>query len=638
MTINKLTASFGKLNGESLELTDGLNVICAPNESGKSTWCAFIRAMLYGIDSAERQKAGHLPDKLRYAPWSGAAMQGEMELSAGGKDITITRTTKLKSAPMREFSAVYTGTNIPVEGLDAANAGEMLTGASREVFKRSAFVEQGSIVISSSPELEKRISAIVSTGDEDCSFTEADEQLRAWQRSRRYNRRGKLPELEERMAETKKRLAELDSLANESERLTQQLEQGRQNCRQLENAITESRKTARRDALSNLQNLRKELNAANEAHEKADDERDARRAALCGCVIGERLPDEVAAEVRADTEKCLELKEVSERRTSPYAAVLLLILALAVIASAIFIVPADFALYAFIAGGVLCLAALLLAIRYSKAKNAASDAGRQRRILLSKYKAEDERGIKSCYEEFLKLFDELSAAENEEKRTAQRLAEMRTTQEKTEAKTLQELDFSGGDNEASQLSRELSAAQRSCDMLSARISEIKGRVDAMGDPLVLGSELNNMESLYAALQSEYDAIALAVDTLRAADADIQGRFSPELGKLAAHYMSVVTDGRYEGVLINRDFSAKTKLSGDTVPRETEYLSAGTLDLMYLAVRLAVCTLALPENSACPLILDDALVNFDAERTQQAMKLLREISKQRQVILFTCKEV
>lgn len=638
MTINKLTASFGKLNGESLELTDGLNVICAPNESGKSTWCAFIRAMLYGIDSAERQKAGHLPDKLRYAPWSGAAMQGEMELSAGGKDITITRTTKLKSAPMRELSAVYTGTNIPVEGLDAANAGEMLTGASREVFKRSAFVEQGSIVISSSPELEKRISAIVSTGDEDCSFTEADEQLRAWQRSRRYNRRGKLPELEERMAETKKRLAELDSLANESERLTQQLEQGRQNCRQLENAITESRKTARRDALSNLQNLRKELNAANEAHEKADDERDARRAALCGCVIGERLPDEVAAEVRADTEKCLELKEVSERRTSPYAAVLLLILALAVIASAIFIVPADFALYAFIAGGVLCLAALLLAIRYSKAKNAASDAGRQRRILLSKYKAEDERGIKSCYEEFLKLFDELSAAENEEKRTAQRLAEMRTTQEKTEAKTLQELDFSGGDNEASQLSRELSAAQRSCDMLSARISEIKGRVDAMGDPLVLGSELNNMESLYAALQSEYDAIALAVDTLRAADADIQGRFSPELGKLAAHYMSVVTDGRYEGVLINRDFSAKTKLSGDTVPRETEYLSAGTLDLMYLAVRLAVCTLALPENSACPLILDDALVNFDAERTQQAMKLLREISKQRQVILFTCKEV
>ena len=70
MTINKLTASFGKLEGESLELNEGLNVICAPNESGKSTWCAFIRAMLYGVDSSERQKTGYLPDKLRYAPWS----------------------------------------------------------------------------------------------------------------------------------------------------------------------------------------------------------------------------------------------------------------------------------------------------------------------------------------------------------------------------------------------------------------------------------------------------------------------------------------------------------------------------------------------------------------------------------------
>ena len=65
MKINKLTASFGKLENESLSFHPGLNVIYAPNESGKSTWCAFIRAMLYGIDSSERVRAGYLPDKLR---------------------------------------------------------------------------------------------------------------------------------------------------------------------------------------------------------------------------------------------------------------------------------------------------------------------------------------------------------------------------------------------------------------------------------------------------------------------------------------------------------------------------------------------------------------------------------------------
>ena len=142
MKINKLTASFGKLENDTLKLHEGLNVIYAPNESGKSTWCAFIRAMLYGVDSSQRSRAGFLPDKLRYAPWSGAPMEGSMEVTADRCDITISRTTKTKSAPMREFSATYTGSGVTVEGITAANCGEMLTGVTRDVFRRSAFVEQ----------------------------------------------------------------------------------------------------------------------------------------------------------------------------------------------------------------------------------------------------------------------------------------------------------------------------------------------------------------------------------------------------------------------------------------------------------------------------------------------------------------
>ena len=164
MKIRKLRASFGKLENETLKLHDGLNVIYAPNESGKSTWCAFIRAMLYGVDSSERARSGYLPDKLRYAPWSGAPMEGSMELESGGSDITISRRTRSKTAPMRDFSAVYTGTAVPVDGLDGQNAGEKLTGVSREVFTRSAFIEQGTVAVSGNPELGKRISAIVSTG------------------------------------------------------------------------------------------------------------------------------------------------------------------------------------------------------------------------------------------------------------------------------------------------------------------------------------------------------------------------------------------------------------------------------------------------------------------------------------------
>ena len=53
MIIKKMRANFGGLEKAEIELNEGLNVITAPNESGKSTWCAFIRSMLYGIDSAQ---------------------------------------------------------------------------------------------------------------------------------------------------------------------------------------------------------------------------------------------------------------------------------------------------------------------------------------------------------------------------------------------------------------------------------------------------------------------------------------------------------------------------------------------------------------------------------------------------------
>lgn len=499
-------------------------------------------------------------------------------------------------------------------------------------------VEQGSIAFTGSPELEKRINAIVSTGDEGCSFSEADTQLRVWLRSRRYNTRGKLPELEKRMTETKNRLAELDTAAAESERLTEQLEQGRETCKKLEEAVTEKRKTIRREALLKLHDIHSELTAASDAHEAAAQKRDGCRAALSGSLLGNRAPQEAESEVKADIAKSLELKAASEIKSNPTLPVVLIVLALALIAAAAFALHASFRLYGFIASGVLLVLAGVLYAKLIRARSEAHDAGRQRKLLLSKYKVADELGVKACFDEYMRLYDEFTAADEDEKRTARALSRIRLSQEAAEARALQDLDFSAGDNEAAQLKRELSAVQRNCDLLSARISEIKGRIETLGDPLVLGSELKNMESLHETMQAEFDAIALAVETLREADADIQSRFSPELGRLAAQYMSVVTGGRYESILINRDFTARTRLAGDVVPRETEYLSAGTLDLMYLAVRLAVCTLALPEDASCPLILDDTLVNLDAERTAQAMKLLSEIAKQRQVILFTCKEV
>ena len=75
--IRQMIATFGKLHQQRLELGDGLNLIYAPNESGKSTWCQFLRTMFYGFPPRER---GEFADKNRFAPWDGSPMSGTMDV------------------------------------------------------------------------------------------------------------------------------------------------------------------------------------------------------------------------------------------------------------------------------------------------------------------------------------------------------------------------------------------------------------------------------------------------------------------------------------------------------------------------------------------------------------------------------
>ena len=70
-------------------------------------------------------------------------------------------------------------------------------------------------------------------------------------------------------------------------------------------------------------------------------------------------------------------------------------------------------------------------------------------------------------------------------------------------------------------------------------------------------------------------------------------------------------------------------------RDVISLSRGTADQLWLAVRLAVCDLALPQDEPCPLVLDEALVNFDDHRLTPALELLGQLSQRRQILLFTC---
>ena len=633
MKIRKCTASFGKLENESLSFRDGLNVIYAPNESGKSTWCAFIMAMLYGIDSSERARNGYLPDKLRYAPWSGAPMEGTMELEADRCDITITRSTKGKNAPMQEFSAVYTVSNVPVKGLTGSNAGELLTGVSKDVFRRSAFIAQGNVGVTGSPELEKRISAIVTTGEEACSYSEADERLRAWQRRRRYNRKGLLPELEGKMDETQRRLEEMSSSVQDAEELDQRLREKQAQCAELEKQMAESRRRQRKEALERLSRSKAQMEESSARHDEALETLTGLREELRQDRFGLREPGGLEQDAENDMKSLAELRGQTGKGSSPLWAILLV--ALSMLAAVLYTRFEYAALI--VVSALLCAAALYFLFRYSREHRAREDARASQKKILEKYHARSTGEIREALAAHRALWEEMEQAEQAERACRGSFESARGMLSEIQDTALRALDFTDGNSEAARLGRQLAAGRAEIETLSRQLAQANGRLAAMGDPLVLSSSLGYMRAEYEQLCDEYDAIGLALETLKDADTEIQRRFSPELGRVASGYMSAVTGGRYADVLINRDFSAMTRVSDEAVSRRAEYLSAGTLDIMYLAVRLAVCELALPDGEPCPLILDDALVNLDDERLEEAMKLLGEIAKERQVILFSCRK-
>ena len=79
MKIYKMTATFGKLEHAELTLQPGLNILTAPNEWGKSTWCAFLVAMLYGLDT--RAKTTKPPSPTRSATPHGRAIPWRVALT-----------------------------------------------------------------------------------------------------------------------------------------------------------------------------------------------------------------------------------------------------------------------------------------------------------------------------------------------------------------------------------------------------------------------------------------------------------------------------------------------------------------------------------------------------------------------------
>jgi len=182
---------------------------------------------------------------------------------------------------------------------------------------------------------------------------------------------------------------------------------------------------------------------------------------------------------------------------------------------------------------------------------------------------------------------------------------------------------------------DLDAVREDLSSLRSSLDRITGRLNAAGDPLSLRASAEQLTDQIASLEGEYASIHLAMSTLERANTQLQGRFSPALGKRAAEIFSQLTGGAYSSVLLDKTLRVSAEPAGSGVPRDAGRLSAGAADQLYLAVRLAICDLVLPEEDTVPIVLDDALASFDDRRCAAALEYLRQEAEKRQILLFTC---
>lgn len=721
MKIKTMTATFGKLQGERLNLEPGLNVITAPNEGGKSTWCAFLKAMFYGIDTRDRDRKGHLADKNRYQPWSGAPMEGEITLEWQGQDITIRRGPR-GNVPFGSFSAVYTGTEEPVPGLTADTCGQMLLGVGREVYERSAFIGQsGTLAIRSAPELEARIAALVSSGKEDVSYSQVERQLKEWLNRRKVNKSvGRIPQLEEEQAELARSTGELSQLNDQLNQLEGERAQAARKyafCtrqlalhkaiaqRKLDLQYTQARtdeaqaqaqlnallsEQARfgpipsRDALKRAQGELAFLKALEPEIRQGQEELALAQQALeraRQAAQDDHFPGMTGEEAVRKGERDSESYRSGMARKAAGKRNFILLQAAGLLAGAALAIFGPFWWLGPIAY-VLCAAAsalvfangtkaarqaakilerygvddveeiAALAGNYQQRMAAADQAAQQVRMIqgglkdrqarLENSRQELFRFVHTFAPEVKELFGvsaALSRALNLGERETLARSKLEGAQRLTQALQVQggrelteETPLSQPTLSLEQAAQETGQLQVELERLDRALNQARGKQQALGDPAILSARLEQVEEELERRRREYQAISIAMETLQQANAQLQQRFSPQLNRAAGALLSRLTGGKYHALSLDKELEASASGERDVLPHSALYLSKGTVDQIYLAVRLAVCDLCLPD---APLVLDEALAAFDDVRAKRALELLQELSEQRQILLFSC---
>jgi uncharacterized protein YhaN len=161
-----------------------------------------------------------------------------------------------------------------------------------------------------------------------------------------------------------------------------------------------------------------------------------------------------------------------------------------------------------------------------------------------------------------------------------------------------------------------------------------------GRPLhEIEEECAYVRATIAALEQELDACAYAMALIEEIARDKHARIAPLLASRASEYIARITNGAYTDVRVDADLrvSLSVPAAPDSRVQPEKSLSKGTVDQIYLALRLALVDALSATGEPAPMLLDDPFANYDDGRLRVTLELMREVAQRNQVLLFTCRE-
>jgi DNA repair exonuclease SbcCD ATPase subunit len=678
MVIRELTLrNFRRFKQASISLSEGINVVKGPNESGKSTLVQALLAAFYWKVDATRKE---VRDSVTWGERDGFAL--EVEGEATGCPFRL-----LRDFSSRRASLVWGDVDTADQAVIEEKIKEMLGLGSETAYRSTAGIRQDevSVIAAGRNELSESLQRTVTGSGEGTGALEAasalnrelnellrgmrspaknpgplaraDGEIEKWQ-----ERREELAQLVEGRVEARRRLEQINV---ESEEISRRLEA-------LEALAADSEEHA--DIEEDIEDFHRRYRQLESAAALiAEDERlrqeESDRYGNLKCILDNRRDELGDLELRRAG--VLEgmgilrgrLQEARRSQYRPWAPYVLLAGITLVLTGLAGLALSPFMLFFTLAGAACVAVSLssggyLVFLRRGREHTALEEQVRELEEREREITTEVERMISEAGCDSVERFTEFKLGYLE------LLARRKEITGKLEV-LIPDGETAGVEEEARRLAMEVSLRERRLKELRGRTvdavrlqevlrekSGLRARLDGLKEEhirlevavseegveeelLRVEEELEYMRDRRARLQRRADALELARRWLEEASTETLSSAARHLEGMIGEYIGRITDDRYRRVRVDEGTFEIMVWSGEKEGEvEPELLSRGTVDQLYLAARLSLVEIICGDRHP-PLLLDDPFVTFDSLRLGRAMDVLKDFARGRQVIIFTC---